>query len=81
MREHGRLHDAVALPGVFPEELAVGWRDAHHASCIQEQNLIDPIDRCKLRGAVTPAAGGADPERDVPITFGLDYCFLLRSWR
>src|SRR5262245_43777490 len=43
-RDHVRLHDAVAIPLVLPEQLAVGRVDADRAVSVQQEDLRDAVD-------------------------------------
>src|SRR5262245_1920024 len=47
-RDHVRLHDAVDIPLVLPEQLAVGRGDADRSLPVQQENLSDAVDRREL---------------------------------
>ncbi len=56
-----RLHDTVAGPLVIPEHPAVSGGDADRARPIHEHDLLDSVDGCGVRGAVSPSTFGAEP--------------------
>src|SRR5262245_52658110 len=41
--DDGRLHDAVSLPRVLPEQLAVGRGDANHAISVQWNENLEEL--------------------------------------
>src|SRR6266850_1330481 len=60
----GRLYDARAgRQWVLPQLLAIGWRNAGRSSCVQQQDLLNSLNRCQLWRAVATGAVRANPSR------------------
>src|SRR5262249_58913815 len=59
--DHGRLHDAVDIPLVLPEQLAVGRGDADRALSVHQEDLRDAVNRRKLWRTIATTAGRALP--------------------
>src|SRR5262245_65873983 len=46
---------------MFPENRAVGWRDADRAGAADQYDLYDAIDRHAMRRAIAAVVDGTDP--------------------